>query len=231
VPGTLVRRVFSLSGVFPLGAFLVVHILANASALRGDGAFDETVRALRGVPLRALAEVLLVFAPLALHAAMGVWLTATRRAPAEPSPYPKGVRVAMHVTGVAILAFLVMHLPELRFRVAPEGHTGAEMRTLLGADLSSTWRGVPWRGVAYLAAAGCVTFHFAAGLWRFVIGSLSDGEAPPRRARLVAAWSAALVGASLWFVLAEVVVLHATGARVVGEAAPEPAPSVGPCPP
>jgi succinate dehydrogenase / fumarate reductase cytochrome b subunit len=234
VPGPLVRRVFSLSGVFPLGAFLVVHILANASALRGDGAFDATVRALRGVPLRALAEVLLVFVPLALHAAIGVWLTVTRGTRAwteEPSPYPAGVRVAMRVTGAAILVFLAMHLPEIRFRVASDGHAGGEIRTLLGADLSSTWRGVPWRGVAYLAAAGCVAFHFAAGLWGFVIGSLSGGDAASRRARLVAGWSAAVLGASLWFVLTEVVVLHATGARLVGEAAPQPAPSTGPCPP
>jgi succinate dehydrogenase / fumarate reductase cytochrome b subunit len=229
VPETFVRRVFSLSGVFPLGAFLVVHILANASALRGDGAFDATVRALRGLPLRALVEVLLVFGPLVLHAAIGLWLTITGRPLAQPSPYPKSVRAAMRVTGMLVLAFLAMHLPELRFRSSPDAHTGAHLLTVLTADLSSTSHGVPWRGVVYLAAAGCVAFHFAGGLWGFVVGSWSAGAAPSRRARLVAAWSAALLGVSLWFAFADVVVLHATGARIVGEVAPEPATSE-PCP-
>jgi succinate dehydrogenase / fumarate reductase cytochrome b subunit len=229
VPETLVRRVFSLSGVFPLGAFLVVHILANASALRGDGAFAATVRALHGLPFRGLAEGLLVFAPLAVHGAIGVWMTITRRPLAQPSPYPNGVRVAMRVTGVLVLAFVAMHLPEIRFGVGPDGHTGAALLTVLTADLSSTWRGVPWRGVVYLAGAGCVTFHFAAGLWGFVIGSWSGRDAPSRRTRLAAAWGAAVVGASLWIALADVVVLHATGARVVGAAAPEPV-ATQPCP-
>jgi succinate dehydrogenase / fumarate reductase cytochrome b subunit len=230
VPEILVRRVFSLSGVFPLGAFLVVHILANASALRGEGAFDATVRALHGFPLRAVVETLVVFAPLALHAAVGLWLTVTRRQLAQASPYPNGVRVAMRVTGVLVLGFLAMHLPEIRFGVGPGGHTGATILTVLAADLSSTWLGVPWRGVVYLAGAGCVTFHFAAGLWGFVVASWHDDGEPSRRARLVAAWSAAFVGASLWFAFADVVVLHATGARVVGEAAEEAVPT-GPCPP
>jgi succinate dehydrogenase / fumarate reductase cytochrome b subunit len=233
VPEILVRRVFSLSGVFPLGAFLVVHILANASALRGEGAFDATVRALHGVPLRPLVEALVVFAPLILHAAIGLWLTLTRRPLAQPSPYPNGVRVAMRATGILVLVFLAMHLPEIRFGVGRGGHAGHEgatILTVLAADLSSTWRGVPWRGVVYLAGAGCVTFHFAAGLWGFVVASWHGGGEPSPRARLVAAWSAAFVGASLWFAFADVVVLHATGARVVGEAAVEPA-ATAPCPP
>jgi succinate dehydrogenase / fumarate reductase cytochrome b subunit len=230
VPEILVRRVFSLSGVFPLGAFLVVHILANASALRGEGAFDATVRALHGVPLRALVETLVVFAPLVLHAGIGVWLTVTRRPMAQPSPYPSGVRVAMRATGVLVLAFLAMHLPEIRFRGGPGGPTGPTILTVLAEDLSSTWRGVPWRGVLYLAGTGCVAFHFAAGLWGFVVGSWHDGGEPSRRARQVAAWSAAFVGASLWFAFADIVVLHSTGARVVGAAAEEAVPT-GPCPP
>jgi succinate dehydrogenase / fumarate reductase cytochrome b subunit len=224
------QRLFSLSGVLPLGAFLVVHAVVNARALRGEDAFAAAVRLFEHVPALGLVEALLVFAPLAVHAAIGLWLVVARIPLARPSPYPTGVRTAMRATGVLAIAFLAMHLPELRFRTpgARPGH--GELLTVLTADLSSTWHGVPWRGVVYLAAAGCVAFHFAAGLWGFLATSFGDAGAGGRRFRRGAAWCAAIAGSALWLLLTDVVVLHATGTRLLGEpAAQEPA--TGECPP
>ena len=39
----LIYRLFSLSGLIPVGAFLVVHLLTNASVLGGAGAFQSRV--------------------------------------------------------------------------------------------------------------------------------------------------------------------------------------------
>ncbi len=228
--GDLVRRVFSLSGVVPLGAFLVAHTIANAAAVRGDDAFAATARAFERVPALVFLETLFVFAPLVAHTMIGLWLVIARRPLAHPSPYPRGVGVAVRATGVIAVAFLLMHLPELRFRAGASRLEGAELMTALTSDLSSTWRGVPWRGIAYLAAAGCVTFHFAAGLWGFVAVSLRDQFAGSRQLRRGTAWGAAAIGAALWIVLVNVVVLHATGARLLGDAAHEPA-TTEPCPP
>ena len=205
----LARRFFSLSGLVPLGAFLVIHVVTNARAIRGDAAFLAATRTFESVPALPLIEALFVFAPLVLHGALGLWLILTRRSFEPAAPYPRGVRLAMRATGVLTLAFLAMHLPELRFRQPGIRPSGGELLTVLASDMSSTWHGIPWRGVVYLAAAGCVAFHFAAGLWGFF--------ARPRRAGRVnaaAAWVAGAVGAVLWALLANVVVLHATGARL-----------------
>jgi succinate dehydrogenase/fumarate reductase cytochrome b subunit (b558 family) len=209
----LARRLFSLSGVVPLGVFLVVHVATNARALRGDAAFARAIALWHGIPALPVVESLLIFAPLVLHAAVGVWLLATRTPLVPAAPYAHGVRVAVRVTGIVALAFIALHLPELRFRQIGARIDGGVLATLLAADLSSTWHGVPLRGVAYLVGTACVVFHFAAGLWGFV-ATTRRGQAA--RARRWTAWGAALLGAAMWAFTANVVVYYATGARVFG---------------
>ncbi|HEY8040134.1 MAG TPA: hypothetical protein VIF15_10090 [Polyangiaceae bacterium] len=223
----LARRVFSLSGVVPLGVFLVVHVVVNARALRGAEAFTGAADAFARIPGLALVEAVFVFAPLLFHAAFGLYLVAARRPLVTPSPYPRALGIAVRATGVAALAFLAMHLPELRFHLPGARPAGGELLTLLAADLSSTSRGVPWRGVLYLLGSACVTFHFAAGVWGFFAGTRRGEEA---RARRFAGWAAGALGATMWLLFADVVVFHATGARTFG-AAPDAPGLAEPCPP
>jgi succinate dehydrogenase / fumarate reductase cytochrome b subunit len=222
----LLRRVFTLSGVVPLGAFLVIHLATNTRALAGEAAFLRTVNDYSRVPGLTLFEVLFVFAPLLFHTGFGLWLVVARRPLTEPTPYPPTVRVAVRVTGVLAVAFLAMHLPELRLRSPGVRPGGALLLSVLGADLSSLSYGIPWRGVAYLLGSGCVCFHFAAGLWGFFASRRSGGS---QRARRRAAWWAGAVGIIMWILFVDVVVYHATGTRLLGGAPPKDAASA-PCP-
>jgi succinate dehydrogenase / fumarate reductase cytochrome b subunit len=223
----LLRRAFTLSGVFPLGAFLVVHLVANLRVLDGDAAFERAVRAFGRIPLLGVVEGLFVFAPLLFHAGFGLWLVVRRQPLRTPSPYPPAIRVAVRVTGVLAVTFLAMHLPELRFREPAVRPDGAALLAVLDADLSSMWHGLPWRAVAYLLGSACVCFHFAAGLWAVLVAS---PRADAARTRRRAGWWAAALGTLLWIFFADVVVYHATGARLLGGAAEEPTPTA-PCPP
>jgi succinate dehydrogenase/fumarate reductase cytochrome b subunit len=126
-----------------------------------------------------------------------------------------------------LVAFLVLHVLELRVR---GGHVarlaGGEDAAALVADLSSTWHGVPWWGLAYLVGTACVAFHFAVGLWGF-FASTAHGRARPDARRTVA-WAAACVAVAMWATFADVTVLHATGRALVGGGAPatdEPCPA------
>jgi succinate dehydrogenase / fumarate reductase cytochrome b subunit len=221
-----VRRAFSLSGVVPLGAFIVLHLAFNARALWGGWAFTWTVDAIDRVPGLPLLEALVVFAPLLFHGALGVWLVATRTPLAPPAPYPRGMRIAMRASGVGVLAFLALHLPAIRFHLRGMRPCGGELATLLDAQLSTTWHGVPWQCLAYLAGTACVTLHFAGGLWGFYATTRAGRESALRRRR--AAWGALSLGVLMWATFADVVVLRATGAALVGGDSPPPASR--PCP-
>jgi succinate dehydrogenase/fumarate reductase cytochrome b subunit len=206
---------------------LVLHVVINARAVRGEQAFARSADLLARIPALPLVELLFVLLPLVLHAGVGLWLVASRQPLAEPSPYPASLAAAMRVTGLVALAFLAMHLPELRFRGLVRSPSGGELATRLAEDLSSTWHGLPWRGAAYLLASACVVFHFAVGLWGFFARSRRGADA---RSRRWAALGAATLGTAMWLLLVDAVVFHATGARLVGS--PETDTSqVGPCPP
>jgi succinate dehydrogenase / fumarate reductase cytochrome b subunit len=212
--------------VLPLGAFLVLHAAINARALHGDVEFAATTDALHRMPLLPVVEALLVFAPLVAHAGIGLWLVATRTPLSGQGPYPEAVRVAVRVTGVVALAFVVAHLPELRFRGHGARLDGGTLETVLALDLSSTTRGVPWRGLAYMVGSGCAVFHFAAGLWAYFVARTEGRD--PVFGRRAAAVAVAVAGAALWTVFAGAVVYHATGARILGDE-PDPRPTA-PCP-
>jgi len=222
----ILRRAFSLSGVLPLGAFLVVHLATNARALSGEAAFHRAVNGYSRIPGLVLFEALFVFAPLLFHGGFGLWLVVARRPLTDPSPYPPMLRVAMRLTGVLTVAFLAMHLPELRLRDPGGRPGGAVLQSVLSADLSSLHYGIPWRGVAYLLGSGCVCVHFAAGLWGFFARTRHGGA---ERARRRAAWWAAAVGITMWVLFMDVVVYHATGVRLFGGARREDV-SRAPCP-
>jgi len=215
----LARRLFSLSGVAPLGAFLALHVAFNARALRGDAAFAALVDALGRVRALPLLEAVFVFAPLLVHGAIGSWLVVTGAPLRSPdTPYPAGVRVAMRATAVAALLFLAMHLWELRLGLPGGRPRGSELGTLVAAQLSSTWMSIPWRAAAYLVGTAAITFHFVAGVWG-LLAVLPGGQAAMRRRWT--AWGAGAVGAAAWVTLANVVVFQATGARLLGEPAGE----------
>jgi succinate dehydrogenase / fumarate reductase cytochrome b subunit len=221
-----IRRAFALSGVVPLGAFLVVHLAMNARALFGGWAFARAVDAMERVPGLPLVEAVFVFAPLLFHGALGLWLVVTRRSLA-PSPYPPALRVAMHATGVGVLLFLALHLPSIRFHVPGTRLGGEELATLLDAQLSTSAHGVPWQGLVYLVGATCATLHFAAGLWGFYAMTAAGRESERRRRR--AAWGALGLAVAMWAAFADVVVLRATGAPVIGWDA-SGVPATAPCP-
>ena len=71
----ILRRLHSLSGIFPIGAYLIFHImLANASVLGGPQRFDAAVEAIAVLPPPVLLaiEVFAIYLPLLFHSLNGL---------------------------------------------------------------------------------------------------------------------------------------------------------------
>ena len=68
----LIYRLFSLAGLVPVGAFLVVHLLTNASVLAGPGTFQSRVDMIHSLgPLLVPIEWAFIFLPMLFHAVIG----------------------------------------------------------------------------------------------------------------------------------------------------------------
>jgi succinate dehydrogenase / fumarate reductase cytochrome b subunit len=188
--GSLGRRLHSLSGVVPVGAFLVLHLYANTAARRGADAYNAMARRLHETPLLLAVEVLAIAAPLFFHGIYGLFLIAEGEPKtARPATAARrALTAAQRATGVGLFAFVLLHLWTARL-VQIRDHESLDLFRLMQAVLAS-----PWLRAAYVVGLLAATFHFSAGLWTF---AETWGLAATARSRRIAAAASAGVFAAL----------------------------------
>lgn len=221
---TTARRLFSASGVLPLGVFVLIHLAVQARALAGPVAFEKSTLLTSRAPFAL--EVLLVVLPLAFHAAYGAYLAIKRVPLRDPSPYPSALLRAMRVTGLLALAYVAFHVYELGGALSPSARYA-----LVAGKLSTATATFPLRAVLEVCGEGIVLFHFCVGAWGVCV---ARGWAGSRSARRWSAVAFSAIGAAAFLVAFDTVVLFSTGARLFGRNEPTPLelePSEVPCPP
>ena len=73
----VIRRLHSLSGLIPVGAYMIVHLVTNASVLNGPGTFQKNVYTIHSLgSLLPLVEWTFIFIPILFHAIVGVVIVA-----------------------------------------------------------------------------------------------------------------------------------------------------------
>src|SRR4051812_34467534 len=68
------RRFHTLSGVIPVGLFLLFHLTANATVLQGPEAYNSTAFFLRRLPFVMVLEWMLIYIPLLFHGVYGIYI-------------------------------------------------------------------------------------------------------------------------------------------------------------
>src|SRR6202007_1125999 len=70
----LLRRLHSLSGIVPIGAFLVEHFVSNAYATNGPHAYATHIKFLNSLPFVPFLEWGLIYLPILYHALYGIFI-------------------------------------------------------------------------------------------------------------------------------------------------------------
>src|SRR5438270_11815535 len=110
------RRLHSLSGIVPIGAFLVEHIVSNFETWNGPLAYAQQVKFLNALPLVRILEWGLIFIPLAFHALYGVFIAFRGRANVNVYPWAGNWGyITQRVTGIIALIYIVQHVWRQRF--------------------------------------------------------------------------------------------------------------------
>lgn len=204
------RTLHAVTGVVPLGLFLVGHLWSQLAALGGHQAYDA---ARGGLFAAKWLELVFVLAPLAFHAGFGVVIA--RRARANVDAYPLSrnwMYAAQRVTGLVTFAFVVWHVvhlwaPQLVGTLGPH-----QMYPKLEQDLSSTSEGFPVAAFAMIVGTGASTFHFANGIWGFV---LRIGLVRQRSRQAAVAAVSVVLGVLLFVAGVDAIVYFATGVRMM----------------
>jgi succinate dehydrogenase / fumarate reductase cytochrome b subunit len=160
----VLRRLHSLTGIIPVGAFLFEHILiSNASAIGGPAAYARQVRFLASLPLVPMLELFGIWLPILFHALYGIYIW--YRGEANVGDYPwtgNWMYVAQRWTGILAFAYILWHTWTMRF-------TGVDLHELPGASFGKVQGEVFHTGLFLFYVAGLIaaSWHFAYGIWLF----------------------------------------------------------------
>jgi succinate dehydrogenase / fumarate reductase cytochrome b subunit len=190
------RRLHSLSGIVPVGAFLFEHILiSNSAAIGGPAAYARQVRFLAGLPLVPVLELFGIWLPILFHALYGFYIW--YRGEVNVGEYPwtgNWMYTAQRWTGGIAFAYILWHTWTMRF-------TGVDLHEYPGASFGKVQSEVFQTPMFLFYVLGLIaaSWHFAYGIWLFCAkwGIVSGEKARKRFLVLCLAFFFVLTGAGL----------------------------------
>ncbi len=214
----LLRRLHSLTGVFPIGVFLLPHLTTNSSivwgqvfnakkyAELGEGSagvatFQHEVNFIHDLPALIFIEIFVLWLPIAYHSILGISFARSGRANTDRYAYQGNWRYTMQrATGYLGVLFLFMHISSLRW-----GWTYGGIMPSFDADNAASSTAIHLQGgvlpyfnaAFYLVCVLALVFHFANGLWTAGItwGLTISKQAQQRWGVVCAGLGIALAGA------------------------------------
>ena len=171
----LIRRLHSLSGLVPVGAYMCVHLLTNASLSGGPDVFQNAVFAIHSIPFLPVVEWVFIFLPILFHAIVGVWIAMSGHSNTRNYTYTSNKRYsAQRITGYIAFLFIFTHVLHLHgwFHwdwwlglVEPIGmaqfrpYNAASSLAKAMGSLSIVWP------LFYLVGVLACCYHLANGIW------------------------------------------------------------------
>ena len=157
----VLRRLHSLSGIVPIGAFLVEHFYTNAYAIKGAELFNEKVVALNSLPYLYVIEILLIGLPILFHAGLGIYIAF--EGSVSPRSYPHARNwfyMMQRATGMYLVVFIGVHVYMTRFSGTPPDRLFEHMASYLNH---------PGMFLFYTLGVLTASFHFGNGIWGFLV--------------------------------------------------------------
>ncbi|MBV8858806.1 MAG: succinate dehydrogenase [Acidobacteria bacterium] len=187
------RKLHQLTGILPLGVFLLEHFYTNSKAMTGAADFNNAVRDLQSIPYVIFVEIGGIFLPLIYHAVYGLFITWEMRPNNVAYPYPRNwFYTIQRVTGIILFFFITFHVLNFRFGLIPG------LNELSVADHPNQAFDIVSREFAnwaifavYVVGITATVWHLANGLWLFAVDwGIVIGE----RAQRMAGYACIAVG-------------------------------------
>ena len=179
----VLRKLHQLSGIVPLGLFLLEHFYTNSKALSGAADFNNAVKDLQSIPYIIFVEIGGIFIPLIYHAVYGLVITVEARPNNLAYPYPRNwFYLIQRITGVILFFFITFHVLNFRFGMIPG------LNTVSVADhphqafsIVQGEFGIHSILIIYLVGITATVWHLANGIWLFMVDwGITIGERAQR---------------------------------------------------
>lgn len=172
----LIRRLHSLCGLVPVGAYMVIHLLTNATVMDSAATFQRNVHAIHGLGrILPVVEWGFIFLPILFHAIFGVVIILGGSPNSQTYTYSSNLRYTLQrVTGMIAFLFIMWHVFHMHGwfhaewwieKVAgPLG--GAKFRPFNAtSSAGSAMQASLLVQVGYAVGVLACVFHLANGIW------------------------------------------------------------------
>ena len=153
------RKLHSLSGVIPVGAFLAEHFWSNSSALVSAQKYNETSQELQTIPFRIFVEWAFIFLPILYHGGYGVYIWLRGESNVSQYPWVKNwLYTAQRYTGLIAFAYIGWHVYTQRWLthgMSTYSEVAQQMRSL-------------WALAFMIVGVVASSFHLGVGIWNFL---------------------------------------------------------------
>lgn len=156
------RRLHSLTGIVPIGGFLLFHFYENGAIFYGAQAYDKVSSEARGLRYLELIEVFVILLPLLYHALYGLLIAGYARNNTMSYNYSRNnLFMWQRATGLIVLLFLLYHIWQFRITQFWFTHasTGSVMDTISYVPVF----------IFYIIGVVAAAFHLGNGIWSFLI--------------------------------------------------------------
>jgi len=170
----LLRRLHSLSGIVPVGGFLLFHLYENFRATQGAAVYDEAIRHINSLPLVWALEIFAIFLPLYFHAIYGVYIALDAKHNVSNYGYGRNwAFVLQRVSGLITLFWVTYHILHFRVPKALGAYGprlgGDSMSGLPSYDIVAQAFHNPLIATLYGIGVVAAAYHLCNGIYTFLI--------------------------------------------------------------
>ena len=174
----VLHKLHSLSGVLPIGLFMIFHLVANSYSLRGETEFNTVVKVIGYTPFVLFVEIAVIFLPIIFHAVYGLFITAEMQGPGgNIAHYAYGrnwLYWLQRVTGIIALLYILYHVWSTtghrwgyEFGGGREGHEQG-YRVVSYMAMAYRFAGFGYL-LCYIVGIAAAAFHLGNGIFNFCI--------------------------------------------------------------
>lgn len=201
----LIRRLHSLSGLIPVGAYMVVHLTTNSSILASPQKFQTAVYLIHSLgPALPFIEWAFIFLPLIFHAVIGVMIVRGGLPNTGSYSHSGNIRYSLQrATGMIAFVFIFWHVFHMHGWIHAEWWVnlvkgwGANFLPYNAGSTAGEALGSPIILLLYAVGVLSCVFHLANGIWTMgITWGLWVSPAAQQRAN----WLAIGFGVALSFI-------------------------------
>jgi succinate dehydrogenase / fumarate reductase cytochrome b subunit len=167
----VLHKLHSLSGIVPIGFYMVQHLTLNSFSIAGPAYFNAVIAFFDGIPsyLLLALEIFVIWIPLLFHAVYGVVIACRMQPNYIGTKYgwtQNRMFLLQRFSGLILFAFLTWHVYSTTIQKYRTGDS--EMLRYAAWHNNLVSHGYILL-VFYLVGIICATYHLSYGIWNFCI--------------------------------------------------------------